>query len=715
MIILSIISIILWFFASSFVSKLFNLKNRSLTSFLSILVILQTVWFFIMLNGNSPNIYLITQILFIVSISFYFILIIAFLAWKYKKNHLSINLEKVKASLLESSKEYIPYIAAFIVAIIFVIFTWSVDHDTWYYIKIANNFKESIFSSDGTDQLTSNIYKFPAMYYAISVFSPENIQMGFYILNPLINVFIGVSIVNNCMNKFKNMDIKTKLLISSILSMAIMFIIISTLNYSTGGNTVIQGLLFATIVSNIFLKKDFEISNENIVVTLSMLYFSSTGLMLSVPIIITIFIVKVFRKGINKTLELIPLIGILLLMSYIVFLLNYDSLDAINANNNFNIAYYVIFIISAIAWVSIFKFKSKLSNKDMSIERFIKINNIWIVLFSILFASIIIGSVIMWGFNFEKNWSNYINQMWILYASIYLIIGGLFIYQLHKTKTINWFILFLFIINFVSLLEVIVANSFNISSITSSIWRFNFLLVGYGNIPDICILLSIILSMLIKPLFNLAKNKDIKAVQYLNIHSKKIFSGTSAFVLVLSNFICFSSYFQIFSNSFLMKFDSNVVINTQNVSNHDKSILNSLEFMDFKTAYFTDMQISFLINNGVDSTYRLGRTIINGEVVYPTNSYVWNFYNIEHYIPQWNKDYSQNSIENTPIGISNRLVAMINEITIDPIKSINNNIISDIKYFILNKNTTYFSALESALNNMAYSSIAGDNMKVFYR
>lgn len=128
--------------------------------------------------------------------------------------------------------------------------------------------------------------------------------------------------------------------------------------------------------------------------------------------------------------------------------------------------------------------------------------------------------------------------------------------------------------------------------------------------------------MLIKPLFNLAKNKDIKAVQYLNIHSKKIFSGTSAFVLVLSNFICFSSYFQIFSNSFLMKFDSNVVINTQNVSNHDKSILNSLEFMDFKTAYFTDMQISFLINNGVDSTYRLGRTIINGEVVYPTNSYV---------------------------------------------------------------------------------------------
>lgn len=187
------------------------------------------------------------------------------------------------------------------------------------------------------------------MYYAISVFSPENIQMGFYILNPLINVFIGVSIVNNCMNKFKNMDIKTKLLISSILSMAIMFIIISTLNYSTGGNTVIQGLLFATIVSNIFLKKDFEISNENIVVTLSMLYFSSTGLMLSVPIIITIFIVKVFRKGINKTLELIPLIGILLLISYIVFLLNYDSLDAINANNNFNIAYYVIFIISTIA------------------------------------------------------------------------------------------------------------------------------------------------------------------------------------------------------------------------------------------------------------------------------------------------------------------------------------------------------------------------------
>ncbi len=628
-------------------------------------------------------------IIFYTVVSSFIVFAISWTVYYIKKN--KINLKENIVSIF--SWRTLIYFTSLFLLILFLIFSNFADHDLAYYENISSFFSNGIYSTDGLSELSNKVYLFPTMYYLNGSIFKDDILISYNLINPIIIYLISFSIVNNIINYFYFKSKLFKNIILSLISLSLVFLVLAQLNYSAGGNLVIQSLIILVMV---LLIKNKANPSAIYITIFGFSYFSSTGLMTSTIILVSYFVYSLLVNNWRLMWKYIFFLTYLLTMFMFVFTSINVWLTTVTIIFNF-LSYGLLLIQVIIIYLlrkkqyDDFNFYKKYICKK-KIEYSLVTIFILITIFQIIFFSII------------YKLKNTIWELVFITSLINSILIITTIFNIKKENHINTLTFFIFFLELVVILVLTLQKIIPSFKNNESAWRLIYLNPGMGNLTDIFLIIIWLFCLLIS---------NVKIKFFNDRNNKFLLLVTNAMILIASVFSMTNVYSNIFNyssneNNVQIKMSSDVSYNLNNLSNDDISLLTKYNIGNYQKCYISDIFITPYLNKLADVT-----SYILVEDNNRLQSYKWNFNNFISGIIEWNT-YHKNKQSADAVEIAKLVDNAIKNFASYSISSEFSNItFSSVSYIVLNKNTSYYSECKKIIINNQFQAIDGDDITIF--
>ncbi len=422
--------------------------------------------------------------------------LIVLFAYLFKTKKITINKQIILASL---KNNYIFYIF-FIALNICMLFMRNIFMDTTAYMAISGYFKNNLYTFEGIDALSLQ-YRCATQYFAYSVLS-SNPAPFYLFFNNFIYSFLLFYIVN---------DYGWKYWWTKIIGFVSIFTLIIAWSYaSTGGNMILQATLVLTII---YLLSKNDLMNV-ITYFLFLMFFSVTGLVLSVCCLVGLIIYTFIFKSRKEALTMLWW-AIVILLPYATMLIAKWSLGLYFAANTAKVYIPIIFNLITIALGGLYYFVNKINFKNDT--AFVE-NAKWKFAFYTIGIIFAVASMVLWGVIYPKtsghdgtyqHWLSYVSGVTIILLSIYNMIA---IKKDNEEIDFTMPMIFLMIISTIAVFFLSVVPIDKIRH-NASLWRISYMNICFGTMSDIVLCLLIIINKVIN-VININKDKVKKLLPW---------------------------------------------------------------------------------------------------------------------------------------------------------------------------------------------------------
>ena len=531
--------------------------------------------------------------------------LLAFNTYKYlKQNSLKEYLQLLKYLILT---ECLPFFIClfFMLTMMFIKFRFV---DQFAYTNVSGYFKHGMESFSGDGQLAI-YYKMVPGYYVNIGFCPNNV-IGMY--NFLWTILPVWAVLYGCNDMllylFKNKKYGRYYLFTSALLLGILILGYGIFWSYGAGNTLLQGLCIFILIY-LFLNKK-KISGF-FITSLFLFYFSCTGVLLSVGLLIVLGLYLLFFK---------PVKAYLYWPAYLFLILG-PTLVIIGMHRfDYIVLFCVALVMSLIAFFAIqhiswkwfdWSFPKVYANyntnpgkmKLPSLKWIFHSTFLYYILISIfLFCAILLCALYFTVYNSKFIFSA-LNILSLIGNLIICVVMGIQLIKWNKFNQVTFLLFFLCIA--CTIASIIVYSDFTYNH---SIWRITYLSIGF-NVPVYYLALFGITSypwfisyVHFKDIKKMIKNQQENHVSHLahfkkyfvNISAKTVWLGFTTFVFIGS-----SIYIGISCEGYLLSTSPNVQINKTFFNDQEDMQLAKLKtMMTINTKFLSDSPINAVTNIG---------------------------------------------------------------------------------------------------------------------
>lgn len=621
---------------------------------------------------------------------------------------------KNKKSIKFEKKHMI--VASFFCISLFVVFVFSLfletsNVDVEYYVSLSKNFKNNNFNAEDFQSPIITVarhYLFTTMYYVNSVLFPNELYGSYFIINNMLFGLILISLINCTLNLFLN----SKLWLTILMMAVSVIFVISLTFFSTAGNSTTMSLILIIALVNIIGKKSMSI--ESLISLIGFWYFSSTALLLILPLSLAIVGYNIFKNKRLIDVSLIFISILFLFLSLIVFT---------NIISEFYIfLFYALAIIYSI--ILYFTRKSKAFTKVYNfavLNKKIVIYSSKIIYICLYILLVVLSFLTIYDVIYVRHY--YHTMFAFVYISLSVgailmhIITFIFDYLQEKKKILknennNDYIYFIFLINLIVVCEIIFTRQLEVIDSESS-WRLIYLLVGMGGVINITLIIVLIVHSLIQFLLILMQNKLHHKWALLSKNARTAcLPQFNSIISIIESFSIFGIWFlSAFWTSqpapTLSRFNSSISENITGLAENDFNFMQSLNLSGSDKSYIADFNDFLFLSKLTNVNYYIGNSInIN------LSSWLWSSNGFKVGIERWNKMVKSDDPRYINFDVSELIkLTIVNPIKTPPI-SLSGKEIKWIDYIFLDKNTDYFSKLNMTIDDSKLFSILDQNTNI---
>lgn len=611
-------------------------------------------------KNTDFDIFQIFIFLIFFAIIFISIIYIIFNIWKYRN---------IKRAYMKGMLSSIIISMCLLSVVIFsLLISVKIDYDSVFSINISSNFINSIYSSE--DYVGSNYNLIPAYTTAAYAFTlpalmPNNIMEIYTILFPL----LSITIFSGILKKIIDEHIKSNKVIFTLLLMFVLLFIhfINILRFQYFWEP-----LFAVVIIILLNIKKLKIDRIYLY-TIGFGFFSSTGYLLSLPLIICIILFLLLSKKWKESISLSPiLLYMFALNAYISFIGNnvFYTLTIVGSIFFAIIAFVFRFFYKRDSWIYDFKEYQISSTRKLC--------------FTILIFMIIAA----FPFIVMSIWKEAFSIFSIIMYAIF--ISFLLFFYFNAQKTNNTFlsnlILFLFAITLIASCEYTIIKLIDPGN--TLIFRVGMLMTGIANTfspgPNvyICLLTIIYLFTVNNDQYFKISTMRFNFIQLSGKFLKLKYFNVAVAALSLASVSSITGYYAYQNIAF--PYNLSRTFNFSLLNSKDASFLSSLNFHNFQKTYISDFAIEPYLNHSIDLTTFMNYNI-NNDFFY--RSQVWQFAGFVEGIMTWNDIFRE---ANNVIKIENGIVNTAAKILTNTIDLINDNKLNYYNY----KTETKFNSVD---------------------